>query len=159
MNLADIVKEGKSLAIHTSYAKTLHNQRNPITQAKEKMLPIEYKQYKAWVGGAIMPTIDWKNSRKTVELPQNEKSHFKKQVRVIREIYDNPHITRTDACWFMSKFGYMIPPIEAVVMVRTAQRKYVSDREGLTEMELAELETARNIVQVTMDILEKRSVG
>jgi hypothetical protein len=154
--LADLVKEGKSLAIHTNYAKALHKQRNPTTEAKDKMLHTELKQYKAWVGGAIMPTIDWKNSRKTVDLPQHEESHFKKQVRAIREIYDNPHITRTSTYWFMSNFGYMLPLIEAVVIVRSAQRKYVRDREGLTEMELAELETARNIVQVTTDILEKR---
>ncbi|OQE14149.1 hypothetical protein PENFLA_c040G05421 [Penicillium flavigenum] len=154
--LADLVNEDKSLAIHTNYAKALHKQRNPITEAKDKMLPAELKQYNAWVGGAVMPTVDWKNSREPVELPQHEESHFKKQVRAIREIYDDRHITRTSAYWFMSNFGYMLPLIEAVVMVQSAQRKYVRDREGLTELELAELETARNIVQVTTDILEKR---
>ncbi|KAJ6186650.1 hypothetical protein N7519_007951 [Penicillium mononematosum] len=154
--LADLVKEGKSLAIHTNYAKALHKQRNPITEAKDNMLPSKLSQYNAWVGGAVMPTIDWKNSRTTVELPQHEDSRLTKQVRAIREIYDNPHISRTNAYWFMSNFRYILPLIEAVVIVGSAQRKYVRDREGLTETELAELETARNIVQVTMDILEKR---
>ncbi|KAJ5515537.1 hypothetical protein N7527_007097 [Penicillium freii] len=45
--LADLVKEGKSLAIHTNYAKATHKKRNPITEAKDKTLPIELKQYKA----------------------------------------------------------------------------------------------------------------
>jgi hypothetical protein len=35
--------------------------------------------------------------------------------------------------WFMSNFGYMLPLIEAVVLVGSAQRKYLRDREGLTD--------------------------
>jgi hypothetical protein len=163
--LADLVREDKSLAIHTNYAKALHKQRNPIAEAKDKMLPAELRQYNAWIGGVVVPTVDWENSRKTVEwknsgkpvgLPRHEESHFTKQVLAIREIYDDPCITPISAYWFMSNFGYMLPLIEAVVLVGSAQRKYVRDREGLTEMELAELETALNIVQVTEDILEKR---
>ncbi|CDM33162.1 hypothetical protein DTO013E5_5656 [Penicillium roqueforti] len=164
--LAELIGEGKSLAIHTNYAKAPQKERNPIDEAKKRMRSIEIEQYNAWVAGAVMPTVDWKNSNKTVELPKAEKSHFKHQVHAIREIYPNSHITRKNAHWFIANFRYVMPLIEAVAMVRRVRWEYVCDQEGpsridladqeLTEMELAELETARSIIRITINTLQKR---
>lgn len=165
--LAELVTEGKSLAIHTNYAKAPQKELDPIAEAMKKMRSIEIEQYNAWLAGAVMPTVDWKNSHKTVMLSKDEKAHFQQQVRAIREIYQNPRISRTNAHWFISNLRYVLPLIEAVAIVRVVRQEYVRDeedptemelaeQEGLTKMELAELETARGIIGVTTDILQKR---
>ncbi|KGO70282.1 hypothetical protein PITC_021010 [Penicillium italicum] len=165
--LADLVHQGKSLAIHTNYTKAPKKERDPIAEAKKKMRSTEINQYDAWVAGTTMPTVDWEHSHKAVKLPEDKQAHFKQQVRAIRKIYDNSHITRTNTHWFMSNFPYVLPLIEAIVIVRAVRQQYVRDQEGtterelihrkdFTEMELAELETARGIIGVTTDILRKR---
>ncbi|KAJ5817344.1 hypothetical protein N7447_009577 [Penicillium robsamsonii] len=154
--LAEIVREGKSLAIHTNYAKAPQKECDAIIEANSKMFPVEIEQFNAWYAGANMPNIDWENNQKVVRLSEGEEAHFNQQVRAIREIYHNPNITRENAYWFMSNFRYIRPLIEAVAIVRVTQQKCLHEREGLTEMEFAELETARSIIKITMDALQKR---
>ncbi|KAJ5371669.1 hypothetical protein N7517_003675 [Penicillium concentricum] len=154
--LAELVREGKSLAIHTNYAKAQQKECDAITEAKSKMLPLEIEQFNAWFSGAAMPNIDWEQNQKVIRLSEDEEAHFNQQVRAIREIYHDPNITRENAYWFVSNFGYMLPLIEAVAIVRVIQRKYLHEREGITEMEFAELQTARSIIKITMDTLQKR---
>ncbi|KAJ5521020.1 hypothetical protein N7463_001473 [Penicillium fimorum] len=145
-----------SLAIHTNYAKAPQTECDSITEAKGKMSPVEVEQFNAWFTGATMSNINWEHNQKFVRPSEDEEAHFNQQVRAIREIYHNPNITRENAYWFMSNFGYTLPLIKAVAIVRVTQQKYLHEREALTEMEFAELETARSILRATKDILQKR---
>lgn len=157
--LAAVVRQGKSLAINTNYTKAPPKDSDPVAEVKKRMHSSQIEQYNAWAAGAAMPTLDWEYSHKTVSLFKI-RSHFRQQLLAIQEIYHNPQLTRTNAIWFMSNFHYVIPLIETVAMVCVVRQEYARaqdyrivldpvDREALTEMEFAELKTARGIIKVT----------
>ncbi|CAI7591887.1 unnamed protein product [Penicillium glandicola] len=95
--LAALVQKGKSLAIHTGYINATQNECDAITEAKKEMFPAEIEQFNAWVDGAAMPTVDWKNCREPVRLSEDEEAHFNQQFRAIQQIYHSRKITRENA--------------------------------------------------------------
>ncbi|KAJ6127857.1 hypothetical protein N7471_009074 [Penicillium samsonianum] len=155
--LAALVREGKSLAIHTNHAKP---PRDAITEVKKTMTVLETVQCEAHIRGAIMPTIDWTQSRGLYMILRGPGvGRFDEQLRAIREIYRDPRITPRNASWFMTHFPYAMPLVDAVAKVQATQQKYVDDQRNRTDMGLAEVNTARGIVSVAINTLAERRMS
>lgn len=128
-----------------------------LLQRKRKPSTVlETVQYEAYIRGAVMPTIDWTQSRRLYMILRGPGvGRFDEQLRVIREIYWDPRITPRNASWFMTHFPYAMPLVDAVTKVQATQQKYIDDRRNRTDMGPAEVNTARGIVSVAMNTLSE----
>lgn len=67
--LTAVVKQGKSLAIHTVSARAAHQTRDPEELAKRAMTPRELRQYNAWRdGNRIAPKLTVSNRSEPLAL-------------------------------------------------------------------------------------------
>lgn len=153
--LASIIKQGKSLAIHTGYKAAVHEIQDPQKLAEQRMTPTELRQFTAWKQGATIPSIDWDTKTKTILGGPLSQKRFSKRALAMREIYNEPTLTAEHASWFTHNMVYALPLVNAVVKVHGAARDLVGNQEELTAVELAEMQTVRRVVAVARGNLER----
>lgn len=146
--LAAVVEEGKSLAIRTGYRGSAHTTRDPIELAKQSMTPMELKQYEAWARGIRMPEVDWPHSREPVKGGDSTRKRFERRARAIGKIWKEEGITSENAMWLTMHRPYVLPLVIAVAKIEAAGMELMGGSNELTEMELAEVQTAHKVVAI-----------
>ncbi|KAL2889159.1 hypothetical protein HOO65_030660 [Ceratocystis lukuohia] len=139
--LAALVKSGKNLAVHTAYACTPYQTRDPAELAKLSMTPAQLKQFEAWRKGIKMPAFDWANFKEPVQDTNASRKRYEQRARAMNAIWKTTLATPENAMYVSMHMVYAVPLLVAVAKVESAQRALVGGSTGLTEMELAELQT------------------
>lgn len=149
--LADVVTAGYSLAVRTGFQLAAHQECDPEALAKSSMTPQELTQYEAWRNGARMPHVDWANDKKAVPPGAGTAKRYTVRATAISRIWDHEGITAENAAWLTSNMTYAIPLVVAVSKVQAAERELRGGQKELTDMELAEVQTAHRIVAIASD--------
>nr|QED43031.1 hypothetical protein [Podosphaera virus A] len=156
--LADVVKQGHSLAVRTGFAKAANPGCDPVSIARSSMDREELTQYDGWKAGKVnLPIVDWIVSRRPIIGGSKSQSRFEKRAAAMREIYNEPSIDAENAFWFTTEHTYALPLVKAIARIHGAQRNILGGQFSLTGMELAEVQTARKVVAIAMDNLNRMS--
>ncbi|PHH67958.1 hypothetical protein CDD82_954 [Ophiocordyceps australis] len=96
-DLAEIIDDGKSLAVCTGYAAAKNQERDPIQIATKTMSTPELDQYDAWVKGIEMPTFDWNANLEPVPGGANSIKRYKKHAMAMDIIWKHEGATPDNA--------------------------------------------------------------
>lgn len=153
--LASVVESGKSMAVATGFSKAAHQERDPETIARASMTPQELRQYEAWKGGIPMPPFDTTSNRTPVKGGEKNMERFVKRARAMDTIWKRQGFTAENAMWLTVNWNYAVPLVVAVAKVHGAERELVGGQTELTEMELAEVQTAHKAVAISSDAVNR----
>ncbi|KAI9037618.1 uncharacterized protein KD926_000180 [Aspergillus affinis] len=167
-DLAREVDNGNSLALYTGLQVASQRPRNPESIAKAHLAPHERWLYDCWrksrdsydnaVDGMRLPDFNW--DKWVAPLPNGMQSlnKFRQRAEAMDRIWGHHGATAEHASWLTYHLPSMLPLVKAVTKVTNLQRNNQprEPREprgsrgahprGLTDMEVAELETARKVV-------------
>lgn len=153
--LAKVVEHGASIAVATGYKPAAHEQRDPEELARKRMTPEQTAQYDSWKSGIEMPDFDWANNHKAVPKGASSAICFANWARAIAEIWNHADAQAEHASWIASNMTYALPLVVAVAKVHAAQRELKGGQDEISEIELAEMQTAHKAVAVAMENVHK----
>ena len=148
--LAQTVRQGKSLAVSTDFKLTVHQRRDALAVARERMNLTEIMQYDAWAGGVPIETFDWATCRREVPTSIRSASRFKRYVTAMQRIWKDFTPNEQNASWIMAHAAHLSPLITAMTKVIAAEKELTGGRPELSEMEAAELQTVHKITTTAM---------
>ncbi|AGK89732.1 hypothetical protein [Cryphonectria parasitica bipartite mycovirus 1] len=146
--LAAIVERGKSLAVHTGYAGAAHATRDPVDLAKTSMTPAEVKQYETWARGIRMPEFNFVTNREPLRGQEGARKRYERRARAMNKIWKTNVAVAENAMFVSIHLTYMVPLVAAVSKIEAAEMELVGGSNDLTEMELAEVQTAHKITSI-----------
>ncbi|KAA8641903.1 hypothetical protein EYZ11_002169 [Aspergillus tanneri] len=171
-DLAKVVEEGNSLALYTGLKLASQQSRNPELIARTQLAPREREEYERWremkdnrnrnsdgnnednqYNNIIMklPDFDW--DKNVAPVPQGSRSlkKFKQRAEAMAQIWDHQGVKPEHASWLTFNMTALLPLVKAVTKISNIERHLEEQNPGIcnrTDMEFAELETARNILAV-----------
>ena len=153
-SLANVVREGNSLALYTGLKLSSPQPRNAEAVAISQMSPIEKESYTDWKSKTTpVPPFDWEQN--SAPIPEGAQSAKKmtRRAEIMDMIWERQCTTPEHASWLTYNMSGMLPLIKAISKVLTAQLQYQQQYQNdpliqLGPMEAAEVETARSIIRV-----------
>lgn len=167
-DLAQEVHDGNSLALYTGMRVASQPARNPDSIAKENLTPYEWRQYDYWRRSReslnngryrtdnneeIMQLPDFNWEKHVAPVPNGAQSlrKFRQRAEAMDQIWGHRGATPEHASWLTYHLTSMLPLVKAVTKISNLRRNNQipeSYPRELTDMEVAELETVRQIVSV-----------
>ncbi|KAK1144487.1 hypothetical protein N8T08_005360 [Aspergillus melleus] len=163
-DLAKEVDNGNSLALYTGLKVASQRLRNPESIAKAHLAPHERWLYDSWRKSKdsrdntenVMRLPDFNWDKWVAPLPNGAQSlnRFRQRAEAMDRIWGHRGATPENASWLTFHLPSMLPLVKAVTKVSNLQtnnqprERCGSVPRGLTDMEVAELETARKVVAV-----------
>ena len=151
--LAQVVRQGKSLAEITDFKLSTHQRRDAQVIARERMTPSEIMQYDTWAGGASMESFDWNICRSEVPLSVRSATRFKRYALATQRIWKSSIPDEQNASWLFAHAAHLVPLITAVSKVISAERDLTGGQTDLSETDMAELQTIHKITATAMSNL------
>ncbi|KAK9476815.1 hypothetical protein V1514DRAFT_344370 [Lipomyces japonicus] len=151
--LADIILNGKSLAVATGFGEASHQERDPKKLARQAMKHKELEMYNAWKLGAHLPKFNWETYKSEVPVGVGSAARYAKKAHAMARIWNYESATAENASSLMSHSINMIPLISAVVRVLNAERERSGGQSDLSALELAKAQTTHRVVAVAMNKL------
>lgn len=148
--LADVVKQGSSLALYTGLKLSSPKPRDAEAIAVSQMPPIELESYSNWKSKTTsVPSFDWENNKSSVPTGAQSQKKFSRRAAAMDVVWGYKGATPEHASWLTSNMVAILPLVKAVGRVLIAQEHYRDDpMMKLGPMEAAEIETAKAIVYI-----------
>ncbi|PYH95305.1 hypothetical protein BO71DRAFT_449450 [Aspergillus ellipticus CBS 707.79] len=166
--LAKVVEKGNSLALFTGLQLASQKPRDPETVAKESLTTMELEQYESWKRmteshgnmhsgesrGETMklPGFNWETNLAPVPQGAQSMKKFTKRAAAMDIVFGHQGATPEHAAWLTSNMIFILPLIKAVTKVSNIGEHLESTKDphmrGLTDMEVAELETVRKLLSI-----------
>ncbi|AOG59237.1 hypothetical protein [Sclerotium hydrophilum virus 1] len=160
--LAKVVRDNKSLALYTGFHATPGGAINPVDVAKRQFTTKEREQYAEWEAGSELPPFDWNRDRLPVAGKDGNPATLSKWAEALSILWDTKGADNGNVVWFKKSHPYLIPLVTAMVGVINARKGLTSGQAALSEMEMAEYQTARKIaaeatdnIRITMEAMRR----
>ena len=153
---AEIVRGGKSLAVHTGFKATPHSERDPTKLALKHMTIPEYEAYTAWSDGIDLGRFDWKKNKDSVPTGKDSPRRFAQRAAAMNTAWKTDKATAEHAAWLTNNRSEILPLLKALVRIETAR---VDLRGGLPEQDasaLAEYQTINKIRSLAVQAEQKQ---
>lgn len=154
-DLADVIRQGKSVAIRTGFKGTIHGSLDAEEIAMRDMTWMELKQFKAWKSGIEMPDLDWDKCRLPVTGGPRPQKTFRRRAVALNRIYNRSDLTIENARWIAMNEVYQMPLVLAVDRVVGVELDLRGGQHMLSQLEWAEIQTLRHSVAVVKTIKKK----
>lgn len=148
--LANVVREGNSLALYTGLKLSSPKPRDAEGIAVSQMTPSELETYTDWKAKtAPVPPFDWEHNKTAIPTGAQSEKKFTRRAEAMDVVWGYKGATAEHASWLTFNMPGMLPLVKAVSRVLTAQLHYQNDPlVNLGPMEVAEIETAKSIVRI-----------
>lgn len=147
--LAQVVENGKSVAVRTGYSGAAPTYRDPEKLAIETLTEVERRQYKAWVEGSGMPVFDWEKNKEPVKGGDMARKRYERRALAMNKIWKVDCAVAENAMWACKRLSYMIPLITAMTKLETAATEVVGGIGSLSALDLAEVQTCRKAINIS----------
>ncbi|GCB24208.1 hypothetical protein AAWM_07093 [Aspergillus awamori] len=174
--LAKTVEQGNSLALFTGLKlATYPSKSDPESVAMSQLTPEELWMYETWKemkmiqdaestngdrscgeedrNGMKLPYFDWEQN--VAPVPQGAQSlkRFTQRAAAMDVVFGHQGATPENASWLTSHMIFMLPLVKAVTKITNIKKNLKNNHQsrhtrGLTDMEAAEVETARKLVAI-----------
>ena len=170
-DLARVVEQGNSLALWTGLKLASHNKRRDLeSSARSQMTESEWELYERWKGmqdtcndgdehnnlneqqkPMDVPEFDWNENKAPVPTGAHSVRKFTQRAAAMDMVWGHEGATPEHASWLTFNMPVMLPLIKAITKVSNIQ-KHIQNADPLagklTDMEAAEIETVRRVVEV-----------
>lgn len=152
--LAEVVKQGQSIAVRTGYRASTMAGKDPETVALEGMKELERVTYLAWKNGCHLKPYDFTRPL-AVEPTAKMTKEYQDRAAALSIMYRVPGITPAQAfMWTMNEIHY-IPCMKAIMRVERQKVAMTGGIPNLTPIELGDLQTLKKILAVTATTVQK----
>lgn len=125
------------------------DKRDCLQIARAGLIGLELEMYDAWASGTRMPHFDWINSR-PAPTGRGSAKRYQKHAAAIDIIWNHEGATPENASWLVQNMILALPLVKAVTRMLRALITLFDGTQELTELELAEIQTTRKIVNAAM---------
>lgn len=148
--LADVVKQGSSLALYTGLKLSHPKPRDAESIAVSQMTAVELECYNDWKSKTTpVPSFDWGNNKSAVPTGHQSQKKFTRRAAAMDVVWGRDGATAEHASWLTTKMAFILPLVKAVSRVLTAEEHYRNDPMlKMGPMKAAEIETAKAIVYI-----------
>ncbi|RJE22675.1 hypothetical protein PHISCL_04978 [Aspergillus sclerotialis] len=155
--LANVVKEGNSLALYTGLKLSSPKPRDAESIALSQMTPSELESYTDWKTRTTpVPPFDWEHNKTPIPTGAQSEKKFTRRAEAMDVVWGYKGATPEHASWLTFNMPGTLPLVKAVSRVLTAQLHYQNDPlVHLGPMEVAEIETAKSIVRIAQGNRER----
>nr|WMI40031.1 MAG: hypothetical protein [Rhizoctonia cerealis orthocurvulavirus] len=153
--LAKIVEDGRSLAIYTGFKQTSLGSVDPVEAARRSFTAAEERLWDAWCEGSALPQPDWNQAPSNPRESDGKREQLAKWAHALNIIYKRTDLEGRHVTQFKKELEPLIPLVTAMMGVISAKRGLLSGTTKLTEMEMAEYQTARKIASTVSDETNK----
>lgn len=161
-SLTAVVSSGSSIAAATDYAACTIKEAEPIRNAMRDIPRSELRWWGHYCDGKVqlLPTIDWSDPKSREPEPTNSNpkrlAAWRRRADALSRLYKRDEKTALQpghAVWFTKQHVIRLPLVKAMERVIGAERNLNGGAEGLSAVQMADLQTTNAVLSASSKFL------